>query len=385
MRLAVYTDFPYHRGQDGSLWAEQAFGLFIGEMAPALERLVVIGRLDADPASARHRLPGSVELLALPHYGSLISFGGVLAAFARSLAVFWRGLAGVDAVWLMGPHPFSLCFAALALARGRTVALGVRQDLPAYMKERYRDRPAIRLAALALEATYRMLAKVCRTVVVGPVLSERYRKARGPLQIAVSLVRAEDISDPTVALSRDYREELCVLSAGRLDPEKNPLLGAEVLAELAAAEPSRWRLTVCGEGPLAGALRQRLEELGVQDLAELRGYLPYERGMKDLYRGAHFLLLTSWTEGLPQVALEAFAAGLPIVATEVGGLGRAAPGASAGFPPGDAEAGARCLRFLAGDPEQRGRLVETGLRWVGEHTAEIEAQRVVAFLREGRL
>ena len=48
---------------------------------------------------------------------------------------------------------------------------------------------------------------------------------------------------------------------------------------------------------------------------DLRGYLPLDGGLLDLYRGADALLHVSWTEGVPQVLLEAFAAGLPVVAT----------------------------------------------------------------------
>ncbi len=379
MRLAVYTDFPYHRDPDGTLWAEQAFGLFLSELVPLVEKLVVLGRLDADTRSARHRLSPGIDLVALPHYGSLASLSDVAPALSGSLRAFWRMLAGVDAVWLLGPHPFSILFAGLAAARRRRVFLGVRQDMPAYMKERYRGRPLVRRAALCLEAAYRLLSRACPTVVVGPDLAHNYSRARGLLQIAVSLVESDDIRDPADAISRDYGGELTILSVGRLDPEKNPLLAAEILADLAAGEQSRWRLVVCGDGPLRDALQRRLEELGVAARADLRGYVPYEDGMRNLYRQSHFLLLTSWTEGLPQVALEAFAAGLPIVATKVGGLPQAAPDALATFPAGAAERGASALRELAQDAAAREELMRAGIAWVGSHTAAMEASRLVAF------
>jgi glycosyltransferase involved in cell wall biosynthesis len=381
MRLAVYTDFPYHRERDGTLWAEQAFALFLGEVASQVERLVLLGRLDADPRSARHRLAGDVDLVALPHYGSLANLPGVARAAAGSLRAFWRLLDDVDAVWLLGPHPFSILFAGLAAARRRRVFLGVRQDMPAYMRERYRERPLIRGAALVLETAYRLLSRACPTVVVGPALAENYSRARGLLPIAISLIDPGDIRELDEALARDYEGELTILSVGRLDPEKNPLLTADILSDLEASQEARWRLVVCGDGPLGEALRERLAERHVGELAQLRGYVPYEDGMKDLYRGSHFLLLTSWTEGLPQVALEAFAAGLPVVATDVGGLPVAAPEAVATFPPGAADRGASRLRGLLADSAARQKMMQAGLEWVEDHTAAIEAERLVAFFR----
>ena len=55
---------------------------------------------------------------------------------------------------------------------------------------------------------------------------------------------------------------------------------ADVLARL---DPS-WRLVICGEGPLEADLRERLAELGVADRAELRGYVPIDGGLSELYR-----------------------------------------------------------------------------------------------------
>ncbi len=63
----------------------------------------------------------------------------------------------------------------------------------------------------------------------------------------------------------------------------------------------------------------------------LLGYVPIDDGLLDRYRQADVFLHVSWTEGFPQVLLEAFASRTPAVATEVGGVrggprrGRRAP------------------------------------------------------------
>jgi glycosyltransferase involved in cell wall biosynthesis len=379
VRLAIYTDYAYGRVGD-ALFAERAFALFLVRLSELLEGVVLLGRLDSGAERLHYRLPASVEFVALPHHSGLVTRPRETGwALARSLGRLWGVLPRVDAVWLLGPHPLLPPFAALAAARRRRVAIGVRQDFPRYVRGRHPGRPAAWLAADALEATTLAMSRRCPTVVVGPHLARRYRHARRLLPIAVSLVPEREIVPLEQALRRPYAGELRVLSVGRLESEKNPLLLADVLACLAGrARP--WRLTVCGEGPLRVAVGERAEMLGVAHRVELAGYVPLGPALMARYRTSHALLHVSWTEGVPQVLYEAFAAGLPVVATAVGGVAEATNGAALLIPPGDPEAAAAALDRVAVDPGLRARLIERGLAVARAHTLEAESARVATFL-----
>jgi glycosyltransferase involved in cell wall biosynthesis len=140
---------------------------------------------------------------------------------------------------------------------------------------------------------------------------------------------------------------------------------------------------VVGEGPMHGALEQRLEELGVREYADLHGYVPMGDRLACFYRDCHLLLHASWTEGVPQVLLEAFAARLPVVATAVGGVAEAGVGRALLIPPGDASSAASQLQRLARDPSLRQRLTQAGADHVRRHTVETESRRVAEFVRSG--
>ncbi|MDQ2939922.1 MAG: glycosyltransferase, partial [Actinomycetota bacterium] len=172
-----------------------------------------------------------------------------------------------------------------------------------------------------------------------------------------------------------------VLSVGRLDSEKNPLMLADVLARLVEEDP-RWRLVVCGEGSLADQLDARLRELGVDGKAELRGYVAQDSGLAALYGDCQMLLHVSWTEGLPQVLYEAFAAGLPVVATDVGGVREASGDAVTLVPAGDPGAAAQALRELSEDEALRNRRTEAGYELVRGATIQAECLRVAEFLND---
>jgi glycosyltransferase involved in cell wall biosynthesis len=132
---------------------------------------------------------------------------------------------------------------------------------------------------------------------------------------------------------------------------------------------------------MAGDLSQRLYELGVAEQAELRGYVPIDGGLLELYRRSHVFLHVSWTEGLPQVLYEAFAAGVPVVATAVGGVPEAVGGAALLVPAGDAEAAASALARVAADDSLRRRLIHAGFEEARRHTIEAECRRVADFIR----
>jgi glycosyltransferase involved in cell wall biosynthesis len=377
LRLAVYSDHAYLRTEQG-LYTDRALVLFLDGVAQYVERIVLMGQLRTELAGAHYRVPDRLEFVGLPSYPSLVHAFAATVAMLRSLGRFWRVLGEVDVVWLLGPHPLCLAFAALAAIRRKRVALGIRQDFPAYARSRYPGRRLVHLAADLLEGAYRLLSRRCPTVAVGPQVAGNYGKARHLLEISVSLVRDAQIADPSEVAARSWSDEPTVLSVGRLDTEKNPLLLADILDRLDSGRS--WRLVVCGEGPLELELRERLRTLGVEERSELLGYLPIDGGLMDLYRSSDAFLHVSWTEGLPQVLLEAFAAGIPVVATSVGGVPDAVGNAALLVPPGDPDAAARALERLAEDPELRADLVRRGAEQVRGRTLEAESRRVARFL-----
>jgi glycosyltransferase involved in cell wall biosynthesis len=376
--VVVYTDFSY-RQRGGSVTAQLPFVLFVNALADAGLRVTVVGRVDEAEQPYLFDLHPEIEFVGLPGYASLAQPLSVARATAATMRRFAARTRDADAVWLFGPHPFVAGFAAIARARRQPVVLGVRQDLPALIARRHPGRRWIQLAARALEATHRALARRCATVVVGPSLAAAYGSARRLLDLPISLVSENQIATAAEAAERSYEGELTAISVGRLDAEKNPLLLADALLELRARDP-RWRLHVYGEGTEAEALAARLAALGLSEHAELRGYLPVDQGLMDAYRRGHALLHVSWTEGVPQVLFEAFAAGLPVVATAVGGVGEAAAGAAILIPPGDAEAAAAGLERVGRDAGTREDLIAAGLARVSELTLEHQARTAIEFI-----
>lgn len=378
MQLGIYDDDTYKLDAAG-VSGERAFVRFMTSLCPHVDRLVVAGRLDPEPGRSHYPLGDEVEFVALPYYTSLTHPLQVLRSLIGSALRFWRMLDSVDTVWLLGPYIHAIGFALLALLRGRRVVLGVRQDLPRYVRSRHPNAWWVHVAADILEIVFRALARWLPVAVVGPDLAERYAHARRLLELTVSLVPATDVIAEPEALARTAGPVRRVLSVGRLDREKNPLLLLDVIAALHESDPE-WRLVIVGDGPLRSQIEARIEELGLTDVVDVRGYIPIDGELPLLYDSNDAFLHVSWTEGVPQVLFEAFAAGLPVVATDVGGVARAVDGAALLVAPGDALAAASALRRMAGEESLRRSLVRQGLQRVRKHTLEAETRRLALFL-----
>lgn len=149
-----------------------------------------------------------------------------------------------------------------------------------------------------------------------------------------------------------------VLGAGRFSPEK----GFDVLVEAAATvcrgNPTAG-IVLFGDGALRGELERRVAELGLTGRVVLPGF---RTDLDQLIGGADVVVLPSYTEGLPNVALEASAARVPVVATAVGGTPEAIADGESGFlvPPGQPAALANKIDELLRDPTLRGTFGEAG-------------------------
>jgi glycosyltransferase involved in cell wall biosynthesis len=389
-RLGLYVDASIRSTEEGGrerlYRGPGAFGfmLFAAAVGSHFERFALIARATEDEAETPNPLPDGIELLPLPYYASLRQVGRVILAAPRTVAGMWRALDDLDAVWVSGVHPLGLALVALARIRGRRAVLLIRQDSLEYFRARLpsgRWRPLMAPIRL-LDWCFRALARRLPTTVVGPDVARSYRAPRANvLEMRINLFeRAQLASGPSVA-GWDGPVEL--LTVGRIDPEKNPMLAAEMLAELERTDPGRYRLTWVGEGPLAEELRTAAERLGVSDRLTLAGFVPFGDQLRRRYRDANALVHISLTEGLPQVLFEAMSSGLPIVATEVGGVGEAIGGGDAALlvPPGDAVALADAVRRLAAEPSLRTSLAQRGLEIAGSATLERQSAAVAGFIR----
>ncbi|MFL5617306.1 MAG: glycosyltransferase [Gemmatimonadaceae bacterium] len=141
-----------------------------------------------------------------------------------------------------------------------------------------------------------------------------------------------------------------VLTVARLDAQK----GLTHLLDAAAAIPHA-SFAIAGEGPDRAALEERAITLGVSDRVRFLGHRP---DVPALLAAADLFVLPSLYEGLPLAALEAMAAGVPVIATAVGGTDEVVRDGETGtlVPPANPAALAAAIARALADRESASRL-----------------------------
>ncbi|HSP95879.1 MAG TPA: glycosyltransferase family 4 protein [Candidatus Dormibacteraeota bacterium] len=211
-----------------------------------------------------------------------------------------------------------------------------------------------------------------RTAAIAPGIVEQLVAGGVPRQRIVLIPSAVDprrvqprLSAAAVRAARGVgADEVVLLSIAALVRRK----GIDVLLEALAALARRGlrpRLWVAGDGPERAALAAQGERHGVAAQVD---WLGQRDDVGDLLAAADVFVLPSRAEGLGVAALEAMAAGRPVVASAVGGLAESVIEGRSGLlvPPGDAVALGAALERLLHEPALRAALGGAGPARVGE-------------------
>ena len=227
----------------------------------------------------------------------------------------------------------------------------------------------LRLGRASHEGPARGVAADRVVVIRNAVQADRYYRT----DLSGGAEQAAMFSDPPLQI---------VGSAGRLSPEKGFGVLIEAAAIVCQSIPGVGFIHF-GDGRLRESLRSKINDLGLERRFILAGF------RNDLHRlMAHWDLsvLPSFTEGLPTVVLESYAAGVPVVATAVGGTPEAVADGVDGYLvlPGDPAAPARRIidvLQMGAARHEMGRRGQERIR--AAFTFEVQAQRVPAAFSRG--
>lgn len=168
---------------------------------------------------------------------------------------------------------------------------------------------------------------------------------------------------------------------GRLHAQKGHLDLLEALAALPGGITG-WTCVIAGSGPLEGAIKDRILELGLQDRVRLIGQ---RDDMPDVLAALDVFVMPSRWEGLPMALLEAMTFRLPIVATRVGSIPDVIDENRNGIlvPPADPPALSAALHRLVTEPASRERLGREARESVERvYNAELTAKAYEDLYRE---
>ena len=198
---------------------------------------------------------------------------------------------------------------------------------------------------------------VNRAVAISPAVEQHfvdYGVDPARLRLIRSVVDPARVAPQGVALDARCKADpdLCtLLFAGSLHQRKGVDVLVDAMSHLIRSG-TPLRAWILGEGPEAEPLQTRISEAGLEEHGLLLGR---QTNVADYLAAADLFIMPSRAEGMGIAALEAMAAGVPVIASAVGGLCDSVVDGVTGrlVPSGDAVALAGAIRELAGDAERR--------------------------------
>lgn len=174
-----------------------------------------------------------------------------------------------------------------------------------------------------------------------------------------------------VSAEVDPPDERSVLYVGKQLEAK----GLDTLLDAATLLPET-TVHICGSGPYADHVEERAGEI---DSVRYHGFVSAERLAELRSRVAAAVVPSIWMENSPLAIYESFAAGLPVVGSEVGGIPELVADGERGylFEPKNANELSGRINDVVSDPDLAARMGRNALAWANEHTLEDHAHELL--------
>jgi glycosyltransferase involved in cell wall biosynthesis len=386
--LGLLYHMPFWQTADGTLWeGEGSFARYVDSLAPYFDEILLsVPVYETPPASGSRLRATNVKLAPLPYFPGPRQFYPMLPSILPHLREW---VARCDVVHLRVPTPAAAFAYRLARRQRKPVFLLVVGDYQALVPHLpYRGvKKSLFGAYVAFEErALRRMTTEALTFANGAALRQKHeRQGARAHETKTTTIRETDIATRTDTCLGD---RIRLLTVSRIDPRKGLRVLPQALHTLVAASHD---VTLDIVGPALGqlgesevaAINAEARKFGIADRVVLRGPLPLDELMP-LYREYDaFVLPTKPGEGIPRVLMEAMAGGLPVVTTNVAGIGSLILDRQNGLLiDNSAKAIVAAVESLIATPSLRQRLIQGGYETARAHTVDRQAAAMMAIVNQ---
>jgi glycosyltransferase involved in cell wall biosynthesis len=386
--LGLLYHMPFWQTADGALWeAEGSFARYVDSLAPYFDEiLLAVPVFDVPPASGSRLRATNVRLAPLPYFPGPRQFYPKLPSTISRLRHWARAC---DVLHLRVPTPAGIFAYSIGRRLQKPIFVLVVGDYRALLP--HMPYQGVKRALFSTYVAFEefALSRMTRGSLVfanGAALREKHERDG----VKVFETRTTTLSAEDVATRHDTcaAAAIKVLTVSRIDPRK----GLRVLPEavsILAAQGRDVSLDIVGPtiGQVGDTERDAIvgdaQRHGVSARVTLTGAIPLDRLLQTYRHYDLFVLPTRPGEGIPRVLMEAMAAGLPVVTTDVSGIASLVQHEQNGLllKDGGAAAVAGAIARLLDDPALRRRLIEGGYQTARAHTLERQAADMMQIVR----
>ena len=319
IRLGLFLEAGYKK-EGTTLYCEDIYTLLWTHLKVDYD-LSFLGRYVK--RDCRYELPHGANLSLLSSYDSLLHLLLLYPFFVLgNKKKMNRFIENNDIFLIMVGSPLANLLTKMIIKKKKHVVLLVRQDTKTMISQRYtgfKRCAASGIASKIEQSIIRLLKEYSLPMLtVGSALYKKYSLLTPNAYFFVSSrFHLSDIVSLSHFNNKFLKPTLKVLFVGRIEVNTglNELLGA-----IREVKGMAITFTIVGDGLYMNELKRLLDLYSLTSIVSLEGYIPYGERLLGIYQENDVLILPSYSEGLPQVILEAMASGCVVAATKVGGI-----------------------------------------------------------------
>ncbi len=383
--LLVINDGKVYKCHE-SYFIKDTFPLFIKELLKYIDKItmcVPIIDIPIESCSGLGKLqdvssPSGVSIVDSFAYNTFFGYFMKFPSIIKQIPVFIALIRGNDAIFMRSNSlNIFVVFVLSRLLRKPTI-MYVVGDVEQVAVEGTKYKGALRYLVRILGMMHTtcmryIVAKSEISFFVGKALMEKYGSFENNYTSYTSIVKADDIIE---SVSCDIMKRR-IIYVGRLSHEKG-LTYLIKAVRLLLDSGIKISLSIVGDGPEKDTLVELCKNEGIFDQCTFHGHIPYGKEMREIYAESGVFVLPSTSEGVGKVLVEAMSQGIPVIASDVGGLPDIVTDKDNGVlvPPRDSQAIAEAVELVMTDKSFRQKVVDNGLAFAREHTLESRAMYV---------
>ncbi len=381
LHLGFYTEGNYFRN-NSEVVGDDIFIVFFKKLFPGY-KYSTIGRLSNSEISPKYNLGKECIFFPLTYYKSIKHLTMIFPFFVwRNLKTFYSFSSMVDVLFIAASSPLSVLLLYIIKRKSKPILLFIRQNTRELIVLKNKNGFIHRKIAGFIEFSIEHFVKNYNKVTVftlGEKIFRRYQTlTKRVVQIAdsrykdIDILRAEE-------LSLLDNSSINFLYVGRLAKGKGLSFLLNSFAEIVG---TTYTLNIVGDGVLKKDLVNQTKKLNLIDKVNFKGYIPFGEELLKEYSSNDVLILPSFSEGLPQVVLEAMARGVIVVATRVGGLNNLIKDGENGFlfEPGDKKGLLKIIREIQMNELPLLAIRKNGINTAKKYSFEKQATKIYKVL-----
>jgi len=365
---------------DGHYFTYGGFGEYLAAMRAEFDKTILVAHVQGySPPDGYYEIPAGADLKVV-HLPQVRSEIGTWLYMPLVIWRSWLATGRMDVVHARMPNYTGVIGAWICRLKEIPVFVQVIAD----WRIEAAKMPVFRKYGLGLIMKlnlyfYDLLERcVCRNQMVFAQGDTCYEKHRHSADCELVLSSAHHDADIITPSERFMGGTKTILNVARLNAVKNQRLIVLALKDL-RAQGEDWRVVFVGEGPQIKSLRNLADECGVSDAVVFAGQADRGDSLWIHFDQADCFVLSSRSEGTPKVLLEAMARGLPVVASNVGGVPTTVEHEVRGllFMDNDVADLCRQIRRISSESELRRRLSVNAHEFSKVHTVEAGTRRML--------